>query len=284
LVRRAFTMATVLTVPLVVGMTQATPATASIPNGSQITQSQGFDACVDPSESQMSAFWSGSPYWWLGTYIGGSSMACSQPNLSATWLGDEYNAGWRFQYIWVGPQPPCTTYTSRFSSNTSTAFTQGQNEAISAVNTLINNLGVANPATSTALVYDLDAAPSSCQAATNSFISGWDYQLSLYPAQESGVYGGVCTSSLQSYANISHVPVFIWGGLWDGNRSTKNLWDSVDNCGVTSGSWVYSQRLKQWKGPHNETWNGVTLNVDDDCANSWINPNNIAGADSACTA
>ena len=274
----------ILSGPLAVAMLEPIDASASFPQGSGISQAQGFDTCVDPSASQMQAFYTATPYWWLGTYVGGSNMACSQPNLSANWLSTLYGQGWQFEFIWVGLQPPCTTYAHRFSSNTSTAFNQGKSEAISAVNTLILNLGVTNPAQYTALVFDLDAAPSSCQAATNAFINGWDYQLGTSPAQSYGVYGGVCSSSLQSYANITYVPAFVWGGLWDGNKSTKGLWDSTNNCGVTSGSWIYNQRLKQWKGPHNETWNGVTLNVDDDCANSWVDPSGTSYTDSACIA
>lgn len=278
--RRALIVAIAVAGQLGFALTQAAPVSA-FPAGSGIGQTQGFDACQDPTESQMSAFWNGTPYYWLGTYIGGYEMACAQPNLNSVWLWDLYNQGWKFEFLWVGLQAPCTTYQYRFSSNTSTAFSQGQNEAINAVNYLINNLGVGNNAQSTAVTFDLDVAPSACQAATNAFISGWDYQLSLSPAQESGVYGGVCYSSLQSYANISYVPVFVWGGLWDGASTTKDLWNSSGNCGVTSGSWVYSQRLKQWQGPHNETWNGVQLNIDDDCANTWVNPSGTI-TDSAC--
>ncbi len=31
---------------------------------------------------------------------------------------------------------------------------------------------------------------------------------------------------------------------------------------VNPGYWIYGQRHKQYNGSHNETWNGVTLNVD----------------------
>ena len=79
-----------------------------------------------------------------------------------------------------------------------------------------------------------------------------------------GPRGWIYTTSrdmtLQSLANISHVPVYVWGGNPepDGNMSTKDLWYDPGNCGVTSGSWYYSQRLKQWRVNHTETWNNVT--------------------------
>ena len=149
------------------------------------------------------------------------------------------------------------------------------------MNQLILNLGVTNPAQGTAVTFDLDVAPSACQAATNSFISGWDYQLSLTPAQRSGVYGSVCASNLQALANISHVPDCIWGGDPESTLTTKDLWYDPGNCGVTSGSWSHNQRLKQWGVNNNESWGGVGLLIDEDCANTWMNPSG-SGVDQAC--
>lgn len=210
-------------------------------------------------------------------------MACSQPNLSASWLANVYNQGWRFEFIWVGLQAPCTTYQHRFSSNAQTAYGQGKNEAISAVNQLILNLGVTNPAQGTAVTFDLDVAPSACQAATSWFISGWDYQLSLSPAQKSGVYGAVCASNLQYLAYINSVPNYIWGSDPDGTISTKDLWYDPGNCGVTSGSWSNHQRLKQWEVNNSESWGGENLGqpIDENCADTWMNPSGN-GVDQAC--
>ena len=36
---------------------------------------------------------------------------------------------------------------------------------------------------------------------------------------------------------------------------------------VSSGHWTEHQRHKQYEGGHNETYNGVTLNVDSTCSN-----------------
>ena len=56
---------------------------------------QGFDACSAPSSRTMSA-WSSSPYRALGIYIGGVNSACSQPNLTASWVAAQVAAGWHF--------------------------------------------------------------------------------------------------------------------------------------------------------------------------------------------
>lgn len=276
--KRSAGFVTAVVAPLVLGVVFSAPAYA-LPGGSGISESKGFDSCQDPTAGQMQAFWNGTPYWWLGTYIGGGLMACSQPNLSASWLNTVNAQGWGFEFIWVGPQPPCTGYRLRFSSDPATAYQQGKNEAVSAWTMLTNTLGVTNGATSTALVYDLESAPSSCQAATNSFISGWIYQLHLPPAQVVGVYGSVCGSSLNKLASLSPPPDFIWGAWYNGNPSTSNL--DGGGCGVNNGYWVNHQRLKQYTNTHNETWNGVTLSVDNDCANGPVDPTSQP-IDSAC--
>ena len=52
------------------------------------------------------ADWGASPYRAIGIYIGGTNMACSQPNLSATWVSQESAAGWHMIPIYVGLQSP----------------------------------------------------------------------------------------------------------------------------------------------------------------------------------
>jgi hypothetical protein len=237
----------------------------------------GFDTCLDPSEGAMNAWWPNTPWYWAGVYIGGSEMACSQPNLTARWLNDQAHTGWRFQFIWVGPQAPCTGFGVTFSTNAATAYQQGRNEAGAARAKLVS-LGVTNQAKGSPLVYDLEAFnPSSCNAlaAARSFVQGWVDRLHVAPALVAGVYGSTCASSLQSYAS-ARAPNFIWGANYDGNQRTSAM-----AC-VSSSSWTSHQRLKQYLGGHFETWNGVTLNVDTDCANGPVAPTG-ANVNSSCS-
>jgi len=44
---------------------------------------------------------------------------------------------------------------------------------------------------------------------------------------------------------------------------------------VSSSSWASHQRLKQYIGGHNETWGGVTMNIDTDCANGPVAPTGV---------
>ena len=63
--------------------TPPTPVAPADPG--EIYTGLGFDACSTPSPTTMAA-WGASPYRAIGLYIGGANMACSQPNLSATWV------------------------------------------------------------------------------------------------------------------------------------------------------------------------------------------------------
>ncbi len=256
---------------------QATPA-AALPAGGGTSEARGFDTCAAPSTSAMNAWWPNTPWWWVGIYIGGNTRGCSQPNLTSSWLNTNYNTGWRYEPLWVGPQAPCTGFINRFSYNTTTAYQQGQNEAISAFQTLLN-LGFGSNALGTPVVYDMenfDTSNGSCVAAVKSFVAGWDYDLHISPAQRAGYYGSACASDVNAMASANPPPDFINGADWSGNPSTSSI-----AC-VSSGNWTNHQRLKQFVGGHNETWNGVTINIDTDCANGPVAPSASPGVDSSC--
>jgi hypothetical protein len=247
------------------------------PGGGGAANGKGFDTCAAPSTSQMQAWWSNTPWSFVGIYIGGAVRACSQPNLTSSWLNTTYSQGWRHSMIWVGPQAPCTTFSSRISYDTATAYTQGQDEAKKAYNALVA-LGVTNNAAGTPVVYDMEGYTndSSCRAAVKSFMQGWVDQLAVAPAQVSGVYGSACNSYLSDLATMARPPKYIWAAAWDGNPSTSTL-----SC-VGGTSWASHQRLKQYQGDHNETYGGVTLNIDSNCANGPLAPTGNLVSTSVC--
>lgn len=246
------------------------PAAYAIPGGGGPLNNRGFDACTAPSTSQMQAWWTNTPWGFIGVYIGGSARACAQPNLTSSWMNTTYSQGWRYSLIWVGPQAPCTAYASRLSYDPGTAYQQGRNEASNAVYALLN-LGFTNNATGTPVVYDMEGYPNnaSCRAAVKSFMQGWVDQLAVAPAQTSGVYGSSCASYLNDFASMARPPNFIWAANWDNNQSTSAL-----SC-INGGYWTNHQRIKQYRGDHNETWNGVTINIDSNCANGPVAPTGL---------
>jgi Rv2525c-like, glycoside hydrolase-like domain len=268
-----FTAALIPTAMALFPVSTPTPAAASF----GISQHMGFDACSAPSPAQMQAFWTNTPFWNIGIYIGGALRACSQPNLTSSWLQNEgpSGVGWHFLPIWVGPQAPCSGFSETFSSDPSTAYQQGRNEALSAYYTAVN-LGM--DVQDAPIIYDLEAFDSSnagCVAAAQQFIQGWVDQLHVPVSQLAGVYGSSCASALSAFASLATPPDFIFGADWNNNPSTADL-----VC-VPSGDWANEQRHKQYAGGHNETWNGVTLNIDSDCSNGPVYPapDSLGGTD-----
>jgi hypothetical protein len=220
---------------------------------------QGLDSCAAPSLSQMSAFWNNTPYSAWGVYIGGIDRGCSQPNLTKSWVASVTNQGWHLMPLWVGPQNPCASGFDHFSTNTTTAYSQGKAEAVKAWDAM-SALGMA---TNSPVTYDLEAPSSStttCINATKAFVRGWVAQLHVAPAQTAGVYTSTCSGFIDQFTT-SPAPDFITGADWDGVLSTSSM-----SC-VSTSHWTQHQRHKQYRGGHNETWNGVTINVDSDCSN-----------------
>jgi hypothetical protein len=254
---------------------QFTTVRAASAAGSNQLLGEGLDSCTAPSTTQMANFWNNTPYYYWGIYIGGNQRSCSQPNLTSSWIStvtsgsaNGISMAWKLLPIWVGPQDPCQPgFGSYISLNTSTAYSQGANEAISAYAEWVNTLGQSSD---TPIVYDMEYSgstiTSSCLAAMRSFINGWVVQMHVPPAQKAGIYTSAC-ADLSSFGTISNPPDFIVGAAWGSGTSTSNM-----PC-VPSSYWIFQQRHKQYQGPHNETWppgSGSTINVDSDCANSWV--------------
>jgi hypothetical protein len=233
--------------------------------GQYISQEKGFDACTLPSTSTMQTWWNSSPYWNYYLYIGGSQKAnCGGATLSSSWIDTVTAQGWQLVFIWVGPQMPSScssrTFSHTISLDPSTAYTQGHNEGDAAYAQLVN-LGI--NVTNAPVVYDLEGynGGSTCRAAAKSFMKGWADDLDLAPAQQSGAYGSACSSYINDFASDGNPPDFVWPAAWDNNPSTSTI-----SC-ITSTNWASSQRHKQYAGDHNETYGGITINMDSDCAN-----------------
>src|SRR5207302_8262 len=94
-------------------------ATATVPTTVSNGSGEGFDACTAPSNSVMSA-WQSS-YSSVGIYLGGSDMACAQPNLTPGWVATQASAGWHLMPLYVGPQAAFGELTSPSSQGVAAA-------------------------------------------------------------------------------------------------------------------------------------------------------------------
>jgi hypothetical protein len=218
-----------------------------------ISTAEGFDKCSADTLANMQAWWHNSPYTDVNIYIGGSSRACSQANLTAAWVSQILAMGWRLIPTWVGPQAPCNNFSHRINGDPAAADAQGAAEADAAADAAAQ-LGLAP----TVIYYDLEYynnTNAACDAAVRSFINGWVRQ-SHVRGNVAGSYGS--PYDLPGWALVAYPPDAVWVAKWD-NRDT--VWDLSP---LSNSLWANRNRLHQYIGDHNETWGGVTFNIDCD--------------------
>ena len=213
----------------------------------------GIDVCSTPSSSALSA-WGSSPYRAVGAYLGGANMACSQPNLTASWVSSETAAGWHLIPTYVGLQAPgnscgCASITA---SNASAQGSAAANDAL----TRAQAVGI-RPGSP--IYFDMEAY-SRTRTATSTvltFLSAWT--TTLHGAgYVSGVYssGGSGISDLAAAYGTAYVePDDIWIADWNNQQTTSDPY-------VPAADWPSHQRLHQYLGGHNATYGGVTLDID----------------------
>jgi Domain of unknown function (DUF1906) len=223
---------------------------------------QGFDACTAPSTTRMQTWWNSSPFTSIGIYVGGANRACAQPNLTTSWIGTVTGQGWRLLPIWVGPQAPCTTLgsTTKMPYDEFGALIQGYTEATAAADRM-NALGFPWLAP---VYFDLEAYPknASCTKAVQAFTNGWVYGLNQR-GYIAGMYSSLCSGIMDQVAGLStakYVLNAIWIAAWN---NTPNIFGfNTGPCPLPDGYWAFHQRVHQYRGGHDETWGGVTINID----------------------
>jgi hypothetical protein len=235
--------------------TDAAPAIAA--SGPSVYTGLGFDACTAPSESTMQAWLSSSPYRSIGIYIGGESRACSQPNLTSTWVNDVSAMGWHLLPIYVGLQASCNGFPNEIDPGS--AFGEGQADAdAAAADAASLGLGTGNPVYFDMEGFNIDDGV--CTGAVQSFLNAWTQELHA-DGYVSGVYGS-SGSTMVALVDAVGTPGFvppddIWFAEWNGVADTSSAY-------IPSNYWIYNQRLHQYAGGHDETWGGVTINIDSD--------------------
>ena len=100
---------------------------------------------------------------------------------------------------------------------------------------------------------------SSATAATLAFLEAWTEKLHAL-----GYVSGVYSSSASGIADLAgqvgsgyDLPDDLWIANWNGQQNTA---DPV----VPASAWTPHQRIHQYRGGHNETYGGVTINIDND--------------------
>ena len=261
-----------LTLTLGVTLLAATPSYA----GNRVTPGNftgyGFDQCLTPTQAKMDVWLDYSPFLAAGIYISGDSRACrDQPNLTPTWVSTQLKKGWRLLPITLGPQASCSPRFPRYGSDAvidddpgsdglyRAARAQGSAEARDAVSAA-QALGIVSGST---LWYDIEAynhTLTQCRESALAFLSGWtnrlhalDYVSGVYSSAGSGILAlDQARAARQPHLKL---PDYIWVARWDGIANTSTSYISEDG-------WNPHRRVKQYLGGHDETWGGVTINID----------------------
>jgi hypothetical protein len=240
-------------------------ALASAASGNVFT-GLGFDACSAPSSKAMSA-WDESPYRAIGVYIGGENRGCSQPNLTASWVSAQTDAGWHLIPIYVGTQAPLSSCSSCAQITSAEATAQGTANAADAVaDASAVAIGPGSP-----IYFDMESysRTASASAATLAFLEAWTKKL-----HSLGYVSGVYSSSASGIADLASrigtgyvLPDDLWIANWNGQKSTA---DPV----VPASAWADHQRIHQYQGGHNETYGGTTINID----NNYVDADTVGSA------
>ena len=241
-------------------------ATATASAGGTVFTGLGFDACTAPSTAAMNAWLASSPYRAVGVYIGGNNRGCSQPNLTASWVSTHTAKGWNLIPTYVGLQAPTSACTScaKLSANQATA--QGAAAATDAV----TQAGALGMGPGSPIYFDMEAytRTSSATNATLAFLEAWTEKLHTL-----GYTSGVYSSSASGIADLADqvetgytLPDDIWFANWNGLANTSDPY-------VPASAWASHQRIHQYRGGHNETYGGVTINID----NNYVDGATVGG-------
>ena len=256
---------------LAFGLSACYPAGKPVPPASQPLQ--GFDAACAPTLDKMTTWWSSSPYTRAGIYLGGSSVYCKsqmQPWLTSSWVTSVVNQGWKLIPIWVGPQAPCTTLgdVTTIANDPNTAYTAGVTEAYNAA-VRAAGLGMRTGP----IYYDMEAYPigATCTAVVQEFAKGWAAGLHFF-GHTAGYYSSLCSGIKDLAASPDAGSMdSIWAAAWPYNSDDARYGTYVPNLfGMTCGAvvtppdnyWWNHQRLRQFRGGHDETWGAATINID----------------------
>jgi Domain of unknown function (DUF1906) len=234
----------------------ASRATATASVGGSVFTGLGFDTCSTPSSKAMAA-WAESPFRGVGIYIGGENSACSQPNLSASWVSAQTTAGWHLIPTYVGLQAPTSSCSSCAKLTTVAAGSQGAAAAEDAVAEAVAlGIGAGSP-----IYFDMESysPTTSATKAVLTFLEAWTDKL-----HELGYVSGVYSSSgsgivdlADQYGTAYSSPDNIWIANWNNQENT------LDSA-VPSTAWPNHQRIHQFRGGHDDTYGGVTINIDSD--------------------
>jgi hypothetical protein len=241
----------------------ARPASDAFAVGGATFTGAGFDACTAPSLTALSA-WLASPYRAVGIYVGGVNRACADGNLSASWVASATAGGWSLIPLYVGLQAPCVSGQRLARIDPASARAQGAEAANDAVARAESfGLGPSSP-----LYFDMEGYATNdpaCTKVVQQFVSGWTGQLHAL-GYVAGVYGSAASTirDMIPLTTTGSAPDQVDIGHWNGNP------DVFGDSYVPDTYWPDHQRIHQYRPGHDETYGGVTINIDNDSVDAAV--------------
>ena len=231
----------------------------------------GFDQCHTPNQATMNTWLKHSPFLAVGIYISGDSRACrDQPNLTPAWVSTQLANGWRLLPITLGPQASCQPRFPRYNDDFKIDPTPGAGKyskarsmgQVNAQQTLVDAQALGLVPGST-LWYDLegfDGSNKNCRESALAFLSAWNsvikaagFVAGVYSSAGSGIK--VLDDARVNRPGAFTLPDQIWMARWDGVANTSTSY-------IREDGWRPGNRIKQFRGGHDEVWGGVRINID----------------------
>ncbi len=269
--------------------TLAAPANGGGVGGIHTSVHLGFDSSTAPIPPTMQAWWTSSPYYDYGFYLGGvntkyalyAQYGPGTPNPSVTpvqWVSEVASYGWGLMPFWVGLQSPCYTDTSKnYSVFPENEPTPDYNYGVSEANAAAEEAYGLGLGSGSVIYYDMenyDQTNSACQAAVVAFLDGWVYGLENSSDGEyvPGLYTNTAPAEadwpdLQSaiqdvLVGKSDQRATIWG--LDCAEPSTNYSTCSPSYGLTDSTWGEGYRAHQYFDNSAETYGGVSLGIDRD--------------------
>lgn len=210
-----------------------------------------FDACEAPSAHTMDAWLKDktNPYRGIGIYISGSLRACSQPNLTASWVSHVQSTGWHLLPLTVGPQASCTGFSQVINSRPTNTYAAARKQGAAQADDAVAHAKAIGINPGSTLYYDMEnwhTGYNDCDASTLWFLSAWSNRLHAY-----GYAGGTYVSGLSGARLLNGMannkpsgfvlPDQIWIAEWNNQENVKSNYVDPQN-------WANHQRAHQYYG------------------------------------
>ncbi|MER7557865.1 glycoside hydrolase domain-containing protein [Nocardioides sp. NPDC126508] len=270
--RRALGAGVIAIIMTVAGLASAGPAAAANPVTPGDFTGFGFDQCQAPSQTAMDQWWKDSNFTGVGIYIAGRSRGCRvQTYLSATWVRTQQARGWRLLPVTLGPQASCNPRYPRYGDDPTIdpdpadGYVAARRQAINEANAAVAAAQGYGIAAGSTMFYDLegfDITNQACRESAMWFISAWSYRIKVL-GYRSAMYSSAA-SGIKAIYDVRRAqpsgftyPSDLWIADWDGKASTSTTY-------IPDTVWSDHDRVKQYRGGHDETHGGVTINIDTD--------------------